>query len=88
MRKPGTPHPDRQANPFASRSERCRFRPVDLSHRRRVKWENPNVIIILADDLVYGDLGGYGNKVLKTPTWTRSRFEYHEAVAEILNTKP
>lgn len=27
----------------------------------------PNVIVIMADDLGYGDIGAYGNKVLRTP---------------------
>ena len=31
------------------------------------KEKQPNIIFILADDLGYGDLGCFGQKVLKTP---------------------
>ncbi len=31
------------------------------------KERSPNVILILADDLGYGDLGCFGQKTLKTP---------------------
>jgi len=32
-----------------------------------LKEENPNIIFIIADDMGYGDLGCYGNKIVKTP---------------------
>ena len=31
------------------------------------KVRPPNVVLIVADDLGYGDLGCFGQKVLKTP---------------------
>jgi len=33
--------------------------------------ERPNIVFILADDLGYGDLGCYGQKVLRTPNLDR-----------------
>ncbi len=38
-----------------------------LCCRSEFKQSNPNIIFIMADDLGYGDLGCYGQKLLKTP---------------------
>ncbi len=35
------------------------------------KSQNPNIIIILADDLGYGELGVYGQQIIKTPNIDR-----------------
>jgi len=39
----------------------------DCSHLFAAKLRKPNVIIILADDMGYGDAGCYGSRSLKTP---------------------
>ena len=39
---------------------------------RQSPAEKPNIIFIMADDLGYGDLGCYGQKVIRTPHIDRS----------------
>ncbi|GJM34295.1 MAG: arylsulfatase [Saprospiraceae bacterium] len=40
---------------------------TNLQDVRRLNGSSPNFLIILADDLGYGDLGCFGNKIIKTP---------------------
>lgn len=41
--------------------------PLSTPNCRPVAQRKPNIIIILADDLGYGDLGSYGQKLIRTP---------------------
>ena len=42
-----------------------------VSAQRNSAAKKPNIIFILADDLGYGDLGSYGQKLVKTPNLDR-----------------
>jgi len=44
---------------------------VCLSQKNSIDRTRPNIIVFLADDLGYGDLGCYGNPIIKTPNFDR-----------------
>ena len=51
----------------------------------------PNILIVLADDLGYGDLGCYGNKIVKTPNldrFARQGMRFTDCYAAAANCSP
>src|SRR5688572_11425822 len=49
----------------------CSLLCTALPQTKSAAAEKPNVVLILADDLGYGDLGCFGSKALKTPNLDR-----------------
>jgi arylsulfatase A-like enzyme len=41
------------------------------SHAQKLEYKKPNIILIMADDLGYGDLGCYGQQKIQTPNIDR-----------------
>ena len=51
----------------------------------------PNILIVLADDLGYGDLGCYGNRIVKTPNldrFAREGMRFTDCYAAAANCSP
>ncbi|WP_445735284.1 sulfatase family protein [Mariniflexile sp.] len=40
---------------------------IGLGQNRPIEQSKPNIIIMMADDLGYGDVGCFGNKIIETP---------------------
>ncbi len=47
------------------------FVPMALAQKNKSAARKPNIVLILADDLGYGDLGAFGQKFIKTPNLDR-----------------
>ena len=53
--------------------------------------QKPNILIVLADDLGYGDLGCYGNQIVKTPNldrFARQGMRFTDCYAAAANCSP
>ena len=48
---------------------------LPVAHGHAADADRPNVIFILADDLGYGDLGSYGQRIIQTPSLDRMAAE-------------
>ena len=73
LRKHKAPHSG--WSPFMKNATALLFILIALTTSAIMAADKPNIVFVLADDLGYGDLGSYGQKIIRTPSLDRMAAE-------------